>query len=78
MQSQPFGVPPKQDGTQVYETQVEVDGEQVGIELPDGQHQTVRDHRIANWAGPFATFEAYADHGLADSCVGFTEIWAQT
>ena len=28
--------------------------------------------------GSFATFEAYSDHGLADSRVGFTEIWAQS
>ena len=76
--SQPFPVPLNQDGTRVYETQVEINGERADIELPDGQHQIVSDHRIADWAGSFATFEAYSDHGLTDSRVGFTEIWAQS
>ncbi len=78
LQSQPFDVPLNQDGDQVYETRVEINGARADIDLPDGQHQTVTDHRIADWAGPFATFEAYADHGVTDSRVGFTEIWAQS
>jgi hypothetical protein len=78
LQSKPFDPPLNQDGSQVYETTVEINGERVDIELPDGQHQTLTDHRIADWAGPFATFEAYADHGVTDSRVGFTEIWAHS
>lgn len=78
LQSQYFDVPLKQDGTQVYEAQVEINGERADIELPDGQHQIVIDPRIAEWAGSFATFEAYSNHGLTDSRVGFTEIWAQS
>jgi hypothetical protein len=76
--SQPFPVPLNQDGTRVYEAQVEINGERADIELPDGQHQIVTDPRIADWAGSFATFEAYSDNGLTDSRVGFTEIWAQS
>jgi len=68
----------KQDGTRVYETQVEIDGARAHIELPHGQRRIVRDQRIADWAGSFATFEAYSIHGLTDSRVGFTEIWAQS
>ena len=73
-----FRVPLRQDGTSVYEAQVEIAGEQASLDLPDGDHQVVRDHRIAEWAGPFATFEAYSDHGVTDSIVGFTEIWARS
>jgi hypothetical protein len=76
--SQPFPVPLDQDGARVYESQVEINGERADIELPDGQHQIVIDPRIADWAGSFATFEAYSDNGLTDSRVGFTEIWAQS
>jgi hypothetical protein len=65
-------------GTRVHETQVEINGERAHIELPDGQHQIVSDHRIADWARSFATFEAYSDRGLTDSRAGFTEIWAQS
>lgn len=75
---QRFCQPLKQDGARVYQTQVTIRGDRAYIELPDGQHQILRDHRIAEWAGPFATFEAYSDHGLTDSRVGFTEIWAQS
>jgi hypothetical protein len=78
LQCQRFRVPLKQDGTRIYETQVEIDGERAHIELPHGQRRIVRDQRIADWAGSFATFEAYSDHGLTDSRVGFTEIWAQS
>jgi hypothetical protein len=76
LQSQSFDVPLNQDGSQIYQTTVEINGDRADIELPDGQHQILTDHRIADWAGPFATFEAYADHGVTDSRVGFTEIWA--
>jgi hypothetical protein len=70
--------PLEQDGVHVYETQVEIDGERANIELPDGQQRVIRDNRIADWAGSFATFEAYSDHALTDSRVGFTEIWAES
>ena len=78
LQSEHFLEPLNEDGTQVYEAQVEINGERVDIELPDGQHQIVIDPRIADWAGSFATFEAYSNNGLTDSRVGFTEIWAQS
>jgi hypothetical protein len=65
-------------GTRLYETQVEINGKRAHIELPDGQHQIVSDHRIADSARSFAMFEAYSDHGLTDSRAGFTEIPAQS
>jgi hypothetical protein len=78
LKSRCFRTPLEQDGTRIYETQVEIQGQRADIKLPDGQHQVVQDQRIADWAGSFATFEAYSDHGLTDSRVGFTEIWAQS
>ncbi|WP_156763397.1 hypothetical protein [Mycobacterium scrofulaceum] len=78
LQEQYFPVPLKEDGAEVYEVRVEINGARADIDLPDGQHQIVIDPRIAEWAGPFATFEAYSDNGVTDSRVGFTEIWAQS
>jgi hypothetical protein len=75
---QRFEVPLKQDGVHVYETQVEIEGERVDIELPDGRHRVFRDQRIADWAGSFAVFEAFSKHASTDSRVGFTEIWAES
>lgn len=78
LQCQHFDVPLKQDGKHVYETQVELRGERAVIDLPDGRQQIVRDRRIADWAGAFATFEISLEHGLTDSRVGFTEIRVQS
>lgn len=73
-----FDVPLIQDGAKVYQTQVDIAGERADIELPDGQRFVIRDERIAEWAGSFATFEVYADNGLTDSRAGFTDIWAES
>ncbi|OBH21160.1 hypothetical protein A5710_08595 [Mycolicibacter sinensis] len=78
LQWQHFPVPLKQDGEHIYETQVELRGQRAIIDLPDGRQQIIRDRRIADWAGPFATFEISLEHGLTDSRVGFTEIWADS
>lgn len=75
---QDFGTPLEQDGKHVHQTQVELRGERAVIDLPDGRQETVSDHRIADWAGPFATFEISLQHGLTDSRIGFTEIWAES
>jgi hypothetical protein len=37
----------------------------------------VKDKRIAEWRGNYATFEAFAKNGLTDAVVGFTEIWTR-
>jgi hypothetical protein len=71
-----FDPPLKEDGTTVYEAEVALDGDRALISLPDGQRITVRDKRIAEWAGNYATFEAWAKNGVTDAAVGFTEIWA--
>ncbi|MGV0795034.1 hypothetical protein [Mycolicibacterium sp. XJ1819] len=73
-----FDPPLEQDGTTVYETEVLLNGDRALIRLPDGQRRTVRDKRIADWAGHYATFEAWAKDGLTDSTVAFTEVWAGT
>ncbi len=78
LQSHNFRVPLKEDGTRIYRAQIRIHGERADVELPDGRRHVVRDPRIAEWAGSFATFEAYSDHGSTDSRVGFTEIWAQS
>lgn len=78
LQWQHFDVPLKQDGKHVYETRVELQGARAVIDLPDGRQQILRDRRISDWPGSFATFEISLEHGLTDSRVGFTEIWAQS
>jgi hypothetical protein len=72
-----FDPPLKDDGTTVYETQVILDNDVATIRLPDGQKRTVKDKRIAEWSGNYATFEAFAKNALTDAVVGFTEIWAR-
>lgn len=76
--SQRFDVPLVQDGSTELTAEVEIEGERADIQLPDGTHHVVRDSRIAEWAGLYATFEAYADHNETDSRIGFTEIWAKS
>jgi hypothetical protein len=70
-----FDPPLKEDGTTVYETDVALDGDRALVTLPDGQRITIRDRRIAEWAGRIATFEAFAKNGVTDSAAAFTEIW---
>ncbi len=72
-----FNPPLKEDGTTVYEAQVTLDGDRALISLPDGQRRTIRDKRIAEWVGGYATFEAWARNGVTDAAVAFTEIWAR-
>lgn len=78
LQSEAFTAPLEQDGVHVYEARVTIEGERVELDLPDGQQRVIKDPRIAQWAGNFATFEAYSDHGLTDSRVGFTAAWADS
>ncbi|BBY28625.1 hypothetical protein GCM10023114_18460 [Mycolicibacterium sediminis] len=73
-----FDVPLAQDGTTEHETQVVIEGERVDVTLPDGEHRVIRDPRIAEWAGSFATFEVYADNAMTDSRAGFTDVWAES
>jgi len=72
-----FDPPLKDDGVTVYESEVILDGEQATIRLPDGNRRIVKDKRIAEWAGNYATFEAFAKNALTDAVVGFTEIWTR-
>jgi hypothetical protein len=72
-----FNPPLKDDGTTVYESEVTLDGDVATIRLPDGNRRTVKDKRIAEWSGNYATFEAFAKNGLTDPVVSFTEIWTR-
>jgi hypothetical protein len=72
-----FNPPLKDDGTTVYESEVTLDGDTATIRLPDGERRIVKDKRIAEWRGNYATFEAFAKNGLTDAVVGFTEIWTR-
>jgi hypothetical protein len=71
-----FASPLLEDGSQVYEALVVVNGEKAELHLPDGTVTTVEDARIAEWTGPFAVFEAFANQGKSASRVAFSEIWA--
>ena len=71
-----FEQPLAQDGSTVYETNLEIDGSRVTINLPDGDRRIVNDPRISQWRGNFASFESYANNGLTDSAAAFEDVWA--
>ena len=70
--------PLAQDPNTTYEAEVKINGDTAEIRLPNGQQERVQDPRIADLAGSYAVFEAFADNGRDDARVGFTEIWAAT
>jgi hypothetical protein len=72
-----FDPPLKDDGVTVHESEVTLDGDVATIRLPDGNRRTVKDKRIAEWGGNYATFEAFAKNGVTDAVVSFTEIWTR-
>lgn len=78
LQTERFDAPLVQDGRHVLEASVEIEGPRVDIALPNGERRVISDQRINDWAGRFATFEAFSDRGLTDSRVGFSEIWAKS
>ncbi len=55
-----------------------MNGETATIELPDGDRQEVRDPRISEWQGNYATFEVYSNDGLVDSVGAFERVWADS
>lgn len=65
-----------EDGKTSYRTEVRIAGERAELTLPDGHTEIVHDKRIAQWAGTFGTFEAYAEEGRTDSRADFIEMWA--
>lgn len=73
-----FAVPLAEDGTTTYQTSLEIQDGQLIIHLPDGNRRTVRDSRISEWLGNFATFEVYSNNGLSDAVGGFEHIWADS
>lgn len=73
-----FTEPLKQDGQTPYTVSIRLDGGQVTIELPDGSRPIVKDARISEWAGDYATFGLYSNNGQADSVGGFRQVWADS
>lgn len=63
------------DGKTAYDVRLTIDGDQVTVDLP-GTHQIVRDPRISEWQGSYATFELFSNHGATDSVGEFEKIWA--
>ena len=70
--------PLEQDNVSSYTVSLYLDGGQVTLDLPDGTRQIIKDARISEWAGNFATFEVYSNDGLTDSIGGFQQIWADS
>lgn len=73
-----FKEPLKEDNATSYSVSIYIDGGEATINLPDGDKQIVKDPRISEWQGNFATFEVYSNHGLNDSIGGFEQVWADS
>jgi hypothetical protein len=73
-----FPEPLTQDGQTSYRTSLEMDGGELTIHLPSGERRIIKDARISQWQGNFATFEVYSNNGLSDSVGGFQQIWADS
>lgn len=74
----PFAKPLLQDGVTVHTVTIGVAGDTATLQLPDGEQKVVRDPRISQWRGRYATFEIYANHGLTDSLGSFETVWADS
>ncbi len=70
-----FLQPLREDGHTAYEARLTIEGAQVTIDLP-GTHRRVSDPRFSEWAGSYATFELFSNHGATDSVGAFEKIWA--
>lgn len=73
-----FNQPLTEDSTTSYEVSLYMDGGQVSVTLPDGTKKIVKDARISEWRGNYATFEAYSNNGLTDSIGAFQQVWADS
>lgn len=73
-----FKEPLVQNGATVYRVTIDIDGDAATIELPNGERRVVRDPRISQWQGNFATFEVYSNNGLTDSIGAFEHVWADS
>lgn len=73
-----FEKPLLEDGATVHSVTIDIDGDSATIQLPDGGQRVVRDPRISQWQGHFATFEAYSNNGLTDSIGAFENVWADS
>ena len=73
-----FEEPLREDGATAYSVTIDIEGDSAKIQLPDGGQRVVRDPRISQWQGHFATFEAYANNGLTDSIGAFENVWADS
>lgn len=66
----------KTDGTTDYQVTVDVNQGEALVHLPDGTSSTVKDPRISQWEGRYATFEVFANHGSTDANGAFRKVWA--
>lgn len=73
-----FDPPLVEDGVTAYRIDVDIDGPNATVHLPNGAVSHLSDPRIASWAGRFGFFEAYSESGLNDGRVGLIEVWADT
>lgn len=73
-----FKEPLKEDNATSYSASIYIDGEEATINLPDGNKRIVKDSRILEWQGNFATFEVYSNFGLSDSIGAFEQVWANS
>lgn len=64
------------DGKSEYQVSVRIDEGMATIALPDGETATVKDPRISQWQGNFATFELFSNNGVTDAAGAFHRIWA--
>ena len=67
-----------QDGSQLYDVSVSINGPAATISLPDGTTTTVTDSRISAWRANYATFELYSVHGGTASRGAFQTVWARS
>lgn len=70
--------PLRQDGSQSISVRLTIVGGQVTVDLSTGVHQVIKDPRISEWAGNFATFESFANFGQTDSAACFQKVWADS
>lgn len=70
--------PLSEAGDQPFRVQLSISGGQVTLDISTGIHEIIKDPRIAEWAGNFATFESFANFGQTDSTACFQDVWADS
>lgn len=71
-----FKDPLARGGRTVHEARLSIDGGRVVVELPHTRY-IVKDPRVSEWRGNFATFELFSDDAATDASAAFEQVWAQ-